>query len=414
MDVSPEIKLNQHLTLSYKSCAHHSSSPSDFTCDSDKKQATHLSHLPKEIPLKQLVSGSPHLLDRSLSDVKETEKDYSSQNTLITVYAVSITFAIGVTISLILHIYFLESLVFVKGMLVSDDDHCTALGQRVLHDRGSSVDAAIVAALCLAEAVSKVKDEQLSQRFRDTFFPDGQALRPGSFLRMPRLARVLEAGLSNFYDGVFTQEMEDELRANGGVLTRGDISNYSVQVEQPVEGLSNEFIIQVPPPPSAGAALLSALNLLQGIHLNENNNNTENQTHQWIAEALKPALVLASGLGDPKYNSLVTELLSDMLSKSKAEVFRQRTNSSTVHPLQTEVTAGQVVVMGPDDLIVSTARSASSAEFPEKHVLFLHEKDLKVQRVEMNSAVQGILKNKNAITAISPPQSSDLIVLLTT
>lgn len=47
-----------------------------------------------------------------------------------------------------------------------------------------------------------------------------------------------------------------------------------------------EFIIQVPPPPSAGAALLSALNLLQGIHLNENNNNTENQTHQWIAEVL--------------------------------------------------------------------------------------------------------------------------------
>lgn len=73
--------------------------------------ATHLSHLPKEIPLKQLVSGSPHLLDRSLSDVKETEKDYSSQNTLITVCAVSITFVIGVTISLILHIYFLESLV---------------------------------------------------------------------------------------------------------------------------------------------------------------------------------------------------------------------------------------------------------------------------------------------------------------
>ncbi|XP_027134719.1 glutathione hydrolase 7-like isoform X2 [Larimichthys crocea] len=426
MDVSPEIKLNQHLTLSYKSCAHHSSSPSDFTCDSDKKQATHLSHLPKEIPLKQLVSGSPHLLDRSLSDVKETEKDYP-----------------------------ITSQVFVKGMLVSDDDHCTALGQRVLHDRGSSVDAAVVAALCLgvvhphasgvggggvmmvhdihknktrvinfqgtapknlkeemlqnvselkaglyvgvpgmlrglhhahslygslswedlvsraaavakegfnvsfslAEAVSKVKDEQLSQRFRDTFFPDGQALRPGSFLRMPSLAGVLEAGLSNFYDGIFTQEMEDELRANGGVLTRGDISNYSVQVEQPVEGLSNEFIIQVPPPPSAGAALLSALNLLQGIHLNENNNNTENQTHQWIAEALKPALVLASGLGDPKYNSLVTELLSDMLSKSKAEVFCQRTNSSTVHPLQTEVTAGQVVVMGPDDLIVSTASS---------------------------------------------------------
>lgn len=32
---------------------------------------------------------------------------------------------------------------------MSDHEHCTALGQRVLHDHGSSVDAAVVAALCL-------------------------------------------------------------------------------------------------------------------------------------------------------------------------------------------------------------------------------------------------------------------------
>lgn len=104
-----------------------------------------------------------------------------------------------------------------------------------------------------------------------------------------------------------------------------------------------EFIIQVPPPPSAGAALISALKLLEGARLSENN-NTENQTYHWIAEvleskaklffilcpvemvallckmnfhlpvkALNAALAMASGLGDPKYNSSVTELLSDML-----------------------------------------------------------------------------------------------------
>lgn len=34
-------------------------------------------------------------------------------------------------------------------MLVTDHERCTALGQRVLHDHGSSVDAAIAAVLCL-------------------------------------------------------------------------------------------------------------------------------------------------------------------------------------------------------------------------------------------------------------------------
>ncbi|XP_038551923.1 glutathione hydrolase 7-like isoform X1 [Micropterus salmoides] len=465
MDVSPETKLIQQLTFSYKSFARSSeltdgSSPSDSSCDLNKYP-----DLPKEVPLKPLPSGSSNVLDENLSNLKETYKDCSSQDTPIPVYAVPITFAVGVTIALILHIYLGESLVFVKGVLVSDHERCTALGQRVLQDHGSSVDAAITAALCLgvvhphvsgiggggvmlvhdihrnetrvihflgsapktlkeemlqnvsevkaglhvgvpgmfrglhhahslygslpwedvvaratavakegfnvsftlAEAISKVKGEQLSQRFRDTFFPDGQALLPGSFLRMPSLALVLEAGLLNFYDGNVSQEMEDEVWANGGVLSADDISNYSVQVEQPVEGLYNEFIIQVPPPPSAGAALISALNLLAGFHLSENN-NTDNQTYHWIAEALKAALAMASGLGDPKYNSSVSELLSDMLSKSHAEVLRQRINYShtslpesysVVHSLQTDVMAGQVVVMGPDDLVVSVASSLS-------------------------------------------------------
>lgn len=36
-----------------------------------------------------------------------------------------------------------------KGVSASDHKRCTALSQRVLHDGGSSVDAAIAAALCL-------------------------------------------------------------------------------------------------------------------------------------------------------------------------------------------------------------------------------------------------------------------------
>ncbi|XP_070814249.1 glutathione hydrolase 7-like [Chaetodon trifascialis] len=461
MDDSSKTELNPQLTFNYKSFAvspqfADGSASSDFTCDLNKNHD--LSHLPKEMPLTQLASGSPGVSDQSLFDLKETEKHWSSQESLpvYVVSVVSIIFAVGLTVALILHVYLGETLVFVKGVLVSDHACCTELGQRVLHDRGSSVDAAITAALCLgvvhphksgvggggvmlvhdihknetrvinfqgtapkmlkeemlqnvsevkaglyvgvpgmlrglhqahslygslpwvdviaraaavaregfnvslslAEAISKVKGEQLSPRFRDMFFPDGQALRPGSYLRMPSLAGVLEAGLSNFYEGNFSQEVEDEVRANGGVLSRDDISNYSVQVEQPVEGLYNEFIIQVPPPPSAGAALISVLKLLEGFHLSENN-STENQTYHWIAEALKAALAMASGLGDPKYNSSVTELLSDMLSASQAEVLHRRINYSTVHSLQTELWAGRVVVMGPDDLIVSVASSLS-------------------------------------------------------
>lgn len=62
-----------------------------------------------------------------------------------------------------------------------------------------------------ADAISKVKGEQLSQRFRDTFVPEGQALHPGTYVRMPGLAQVLRAGLFNFYHGNLSQEIEDEV-----------------------------------------------------------------------------------------------------------------------------------------------------------------------------------------------------------
>ncbi|XP_023254819.1 glutathione hydrolase 7-like [Seriola lalandi dorsalis] len=374
-----------------------------------------------------MASGSPNLFGQSLSSLTETDKDSSS---LMPLCAVSIIFATGVTVALILRCYLGESMVFVKGALVSDHERCTALGQKVLQDHGSSVDAAIAAALCLgvvhphgsgiggggvillhdihknetkvinfqgtapkalteavlqnvseleaglqvgvpgmlrglhhahrlygslswedvvsraaavaiegfsvsfslAEAISKVKGEQLPQRFREMFFPGGQALLPGSFLRTPTLAGVLQADLSNFYDGNFSQEIVDEVQSNGGVLSREDISNYSVEVEQPLEGLYNEFIIQVPPPPSAGAALISALSLLEGFRLSESN-NTENQTDRWIAE-----------------------IQAEMIDYSHTSPHK---HYSTIHSLQPELQAGQVAVMGPDDLMVSVASSLS-------------------------------------------------------
>uniref|UniRef100_A0A8C6NWT2 Gamma-glutamyltransferase 7 n=1 Tax=Nothobranchius furzeri TaxID=105023 RepID=A0A8C6NWT2_NOTFU len=182
----------------------------------------------------------------------------------------------------------------------------------------------------LAVAISELEREALTERFRNLFIPGGKALSPGSHLRMPGVADVLEVILTGHMIFYFTQ-----VRANGGVLSAEDIGNYSSEVQQPLEG---QYIIQVPPPPSAGAALLAALNLLAGFHLS-GNDITVNQTHHW---ALAAALALARKLGDPKYNSSVSELLS----KSS------RTSPSDNESLK-ELLTGQVVVMGPDDLVVS-------------------------------------------------------------
>lgn len=65
-------------------------------------------------------------------------------------------------------------------------------------------------ALSTAAAISQV-GEQPAGRFRDLFLPNGQALSPGSYLRMPGVADVMEAGLFSFYHGNISQELEDEV-----------------------------------------------------------------------------------------------------------------------------------------------------------------------------------------------------------
>ncbi|XP_075316084.1 glutathione hydrolase 7-like [Odontesthes bonariensis] len=460
MDVFPETKLNKQSIFSYKSFGSSSelaegSSPNDFTNDLTKHDLNQLT---------DVSPGSPNMFDQSLPKLKEREEHCCRQGVPIQLCAVCILFAIGVTIALVVRIYLDASLVLPKGVL-SDHELCTALGEGVLRDHGSSVDAAIAGALCLgvvhphvsgvggggvmlihdmqrnetrvinfqgsaprtikeemlqnaseikagllvgvpgmlmglrrahslygslswvdvvsrpaavaregfnvshslANAISKIQGEQFLERFRDLFVSDGQALSLGTYVRMPGLAEVLEADLLNFYHGTLSQEMENEVQANGGVLSREDIGNYSVEVQQPLEGHYKEFIIKVPPPPSAGAALIAALNLIEGFHLRDSI-VTENKTSHWIAEALTAALAMTSGLGDPKYNSSVTELLSVMLSKNLTEVLHQRMNysqnspteySSTIQLLPKELLTGQVVVMGPDDLMVSVASSLS-------------------------------------------------------
>uniref|UniRef100_A0A3P8U6T4 Glutathione hydrolase n=1 Tax=Amphiprion percula TaxID=161767 RepID=A0A3P8U6T4_AMPPE len=560
MEVSPETKLSKQLAFSYQSFSSPQVEDSLSSNDLVKKHGErktvnilfshfHFGFLAPAtdlIPLKQLVSGSPNLSDQHLSNDKETNEDFSSWGTPVPVYVVCIIIAAGVTFALILQIYLGESLASINGVLVSDHERCTALGQRVLQDGGSSVDAAVAGALCLgvvhphvsgvggggvmlvhdihknqtrvinfqgtapktfrkemlhnvsglkaglqvgvpgmlkglqhahslyvfwsniqtisffslksiilpendkpgfhlsssiADAISKVEGEQLSQRFRDIFIPEGRALQAGSYVRIPGLAGVLEAGLSNFYYGNLSQEIEDEVRANGGVLSRDDISNYSVESVTFVL----DYIIQVPPPPSAGAVLISALNILS------ENNITENQTHPWIAEAMKAALFMTYGLGDPKYNSSV-------MDKNQTEMLLQRMNHSHTPPSD----SGQVVVMGPDDLVVSVASSlnrpfgsriitrsgiilnsllldylwsnktqrhadseerpllllmptimmpawrkcgiytalSSSAASPEESVQFIHAEGHVVQRGKTNSAVQGIQRRENIIKVI--------------
>uniref|UniRef100_A0A8C7HT90 Glutathione hydrolase n=1 Tax=Oncorhynchus kisutch TaxID=8019 RepID=A0A8C7HT90_ONCKI len=220
----------------------------------------------------------------------------------------------------------------------------------------------------LAEALAKVKDKNVSEAFRALFLPNGQPPLSGLFSRRPDLAAILDAvaanGIAEFYSGNLTQEMAAAVQARGGVLSEEDFGNYTTVLQQPAESFYQGHHVMAAPAPSAGAALITALNILEGYNITSQ--VPRNSTYHWIAESLKIAVALASGLGDPMYDSSISDMVTQMLSKSQAVLLRQMINDSQAFPpghytpsyaLEEGAVASQVMVMGPDDFIVSVMSS---------------------------------------------------------
>uniref|UniRef100_A0A8C1XWQ9 Glutathione hydrolase n=1 Tax=Cyprinus carpio TaxID=7962 RepID=A0A8C1XWQ9_CYPCA len=425
----------------------------------------------KSSRLQQLPSSASDLASQDLSPLRETSRDPLAQDCACTrdgltvIITACLTFATGVTVALIMQIYFGDPQVYSQAAVVTDVARCTSLGFEVLAKQGSSVDAAVAASLCLgiihphtsgiggggvmlvhdirrnesrvidfretapsgihqdmmlrvnqqsgllvavpgmisglhqahqlygrllwkdvitmaadvartgfnvthelADALSEVKEQNVSDAFRDLFLPNGQAPLAGLLAKRLDLAAVLDRiaanGASEFYSGNLTQEMTSAVRAKGGVLTEDDFRNYTTVIQKPLQSLYQGYQVFVPPPPHAGAALLSALNILEGFNITHQ--VSRSSIHHWIAESLKMALSQASALGDSMFDSSVSELVTQMLSKSQAAVLRQKINDSQAsaaelytpsYELQQGAVASQLMIMGTDDLIVSVMSS---------------------------------------------------------
>uniref|UniRef100_A0A8D1MGM7 Glutathione hydrolase n=1 Tax=Sus scrofa TaxID=9823 RepID=A0A8D1MGM7_PIG len=420
----------------------------------------------KSARLQRLPSSSSEMGSQDGSPLRETRKDPFSaaasecscrQDGLTVIVTACLTFATGVTVALIMQIYFGDPQIFHQGAVVTDAAHCTSLGIEVLSKQGSSVDAAVAAALCLgivaphssglggggvmlvhdirrnesrlidfresapgalreealqrswetkpgllvgvpgmvkglheahqlygrlpwsqvlafaaavaqdgfnvthdlAQALAEQLPPNASEHFRETFLPLGHVPLPGSLLRRPDLAAVLDvlgtSGPAAFYaGGNLTLEMVAEAQHAGGVITEEDFSNYSALVENPVYGVYRGDLSPTSQGPHSGEASQS---MVLGL--------AASSIPLLCFQTLKIALALASRLGDPVYDSTITESMDDMLSKVEAAYFRGQINDSQtttapllpIYELNGAPTAAQVLIMGPDDFIVAMVSS---------------------------------------------------------
>jgi gamma-glutamyltranspeptidase/glutathione hydrolase len=176
------------------------------------------------------------------------------------------------------------------------------------------------------EEAHELTDHDLA-RFPESrllFQRNGAYYRSGETFQQPELARTLEriaADPDDFYHGKMAQELVDDLKKGGALMTLEDLAHYNVVEREPVIGtFRNYTVISAPPPSSGGVVLLSALNILESYDLASLGDRSAGAMHL-ITEAYRRAYMDRSDyLGDPDYNQIP---VAELTAKGYADAWRK-------------------------------------------------------------------------------------------
>jgi gamma-glutamyltranspeptidase len=154
-------------------------------------------------------------------------------------------------------------------------------------------------------------DEQLAKRIQsgsqfilnDTalssvFAPSGKLLVKGDTIYRLTYAKTLQAiadNVSVFYTGWIAKELISTINNRGGNMTFDDFASYKAKAEMPIFGSYKGYTVVSTPPPSSGAVLISALNILENY--SEFKDDLLN-SHR-LVEVFKHAFAQRGFYGDP-------------------------------------------------------------------------------------------------------------------
>ncbi len=190
--------------------------------------------------------------------------------------------------------------------------------------------------------------------------PDGSKWAPGDRLVLKDLAKTLQAvadgGADAFYKGWIADRIAEDMKANGGLITKADLAAYRAKERKPLTGRYRDFeLICMPPPSSGGVGLIEMLNVLENFDLKKNGRYAPETLHLMIEAMRRAYLDRARFLGDPDYTRIP---VSRLASKEYA-----RKLAASINPAR----ASSSVELGKD--IVTVAQDSESEETTHFSVL---------------------------------------------
>uniref|UniRef100_A0A672LV69 Gamma-glutamyltranspeptidase 1-like n=1 Tax=Sinocyclocheilus grahami TaxID=75366 RepID=A0A672LV69_SINGR len=185
-------------------------------------------------------------------------------------------------------------------------------------------------AKAIKEEEEKIKnDPVLCEVFCDL---NKAILKENDHIRFPKLAdtyeKIAEQGANAFYNGSLAQSIVDDIKAEGGIITREDLMNYTAEWnEYAVNFTVGNYIFHAPDAPFGGPVLALIFNILKGYLSSCSVSTTENKilTYHRMIETFHFADEERRKLGDP-HDENITELVKNMTSESFADNIRRKIN----------------------------------------------------------------------------------------
>ena len=165
---------------------------------------------------------------------------------------------------------------------------------------------------------------RFSKTGQDIYFrPDGSVKKIGDHIHNPDLARTLSRiardGAELFYKGDIAEQIEDDMKRHGGLITRTDLADYKTTRIDPLRGTYRNFDIATNHPPGGGIMLIEMFNILEHFDLAAMGHNSTDYIRT-VCEAMKAATADKDAhVGDPAFVSIPAHLTAKDYAATIAE-----------------------------------------------------------------------------------------------
>ena len=222
---------------------------------------------------------------------------------------------------------------------------------RLLRDAGHYASDGVAVTFSQVFLTTTKFDEVAHQPgFAERFLPNGKIPEVGALFRQPRLARVFELlakdGLDSFYRGALAEEIAEDFRSVGALLSIDDLNEYRPRVCPPLQIEVEQGTVYNMVPPTQGVISLAVLGILERSGIRAVLPDSADHIHLCV-EATKQAFRLRDAyVTDPAYMKVTAESL---LSASALEALAKEIRLQTALPWGGLSKTGDTVWMGVVD-----------------------------------------------------------------